>query len=47
MPSASSVNNATINAEFHISGADPKTIADEVMHKLHVTMKKSGSVNRF
>ena len=46
-PSASSVNNATINAEFNISGGDPKAIAEEVMHKLNTAMKKKGSVNRF
>jgi TP901 family phage tail tape measure protein len=45
--SASSTNNATINAEFHISGGDAKEIAQEVMNKLKISMKKSGSVNRF
>ena len=42
-----SQTNVTINADFNITGAsDPKKIADEVMQKIQLTMKKSGSVTR-
>lgn len=47
MPSASSANNATINANFNISGGDPKAIADEVMGKLNMIQKKTGGRIRF
>jgi hypothetical protein len=44
---ADSQTNVTINADFNITGAsDPKKIADEVMQKIQLTMKKSGSVTR-
>jgi hypothetical protein len=40
-------NNVTINADFNITGsADPKKIAEEVMQKIQITMKKSGTGNR-
>lgn len=40
-------NNVTINADFNITGgADPKRIAEEVMQKIQITMKKSGTGNR-
>lgn len=37
---------ASINNTFYISGADPSKVADEVMKKINVTMKKTGAVVR-
>lgn len=42
----SSNNSQSVNATFHISGADAKQVADEAVKKLELMMKRNGSTVR-